>query len=110
MRAGRLRHRIDIEQRADVRNTDGELTPGWVTWAANVPAGFEAPTAMEKLAAAQLRHAVSMNIRLRYRQGVQPTMRVRHGTTIYSIEGITTDTKSGRHELILNVTTGVNAG
>lgn len=110
MRSGRLRHRIDIEEPADTRNTAGELTPGWATWAPNVPAAFEKPTAMEFLAAQQLRAAASQNIRIRYRQGVLPTMRVRHGTTIYEIKGITPDEKTGRHELVLNVTTGVNAG
>lgn len=75
MRAGMLRHRVEIQRRAEALDEYGQDTEAWLpvatVWAAvESLRGRELETTATRLAEA------SHKIRIRYRTGVHPTMRV----------------------------------
>lgn len=121
--AGQFRHRIDIEQRVTVQDTSGDPIPAWVLWAANVPAAI-APlsTASRSIREAAIANGIvsriTMIMTLRYRDGIDATMRIKHhvGTAttarhdIYNIEGVLPDPETGQEYLTLLVNRGVNEG
>ena len=79
MRAGRLRHRIELQ--ADTATTDdadsfGEVEPSWETYA-EVYADVRPLVGTERYAAQQVQASVSHEIRIRFRADVLDTHRVR---------------------------------
>ena len=87
MRAGRLRHRVTIQQLtagSPQQNTTGEMDDDWTDFA-TVWAAIE-PIRGRDLVAAQQEHAdVEVKIPIRYLSGVTAKMRVRHDSINYSI-------------------------
>lgn len=75
MQSGRLRHRIKIQQRTMTPNAIGEVVPVWSDYA-TVWASVEPATASKYYAAKQLDAKVDGVIIMRYRDGIEPTMRV----------------------------------
>jgi SPP1 family predicted phage head-tail adaptor len=112
MQAGKLRHRCTIERPSQEQDPNtGAMIPGWeeVTkaWMAIEPLsvrGFIAANAAQSEVTGQLV--------MRYRPGlhVDSSMRVRKGSTIYNIEGVLPDNRSGREYLTLPYSAGVNDG
>lgn len=106
--AGRLRHRVTIERRVNVQDaTTGAVTPTWVSVARDVPAAIEPLSVREFIAAAAVQSEVSVRIVIRYRTGIDATMRVRQGKTVYAVEGVLADAGSGRDYLTLACAAGV---
>lgn len=110
MRAGQLRHPITIQRPKYAQDqATGEMTPSWVevasTWAA-----IEPLSAREFIAASATQSAVSARIVIRYRAGVDATMRILHLDKIYNIEGVLADKDSGRDYLTLPCSEGVSDG
>jgi len=102
MRAGRLRHRVTIQQKVPTRDTfGGEL----VTWSpvATVWASVEPLQGREYLAARQLQAELTTRIRIRCRTGILPQMRVVWGSHTYDIQAVI-EPESGRRELQLMCT------
>lgn len=88
MEAGRLRHKIIIQEPVETENPDtGELETTWQTfaelWAEILPA-----IGREYWASKQVIAEATGKIRLRYIDGVTPKMRVVHGSRIYGIEAV----------------------
>lgn len=109
--AGRLRHRVTIEQKVTTRDPDtGAPITAWQTWAANVAAEVAPLSVKEFLAAQQLQSEVSARITIRYRSGVLATMRIRFKGQIYNIAGALPDAVSGLEYLTLPVSQGTNDG
>lgn len=112
MQAGKLRHRCTIERPSEQQDpVSGEMIPGWevvaTAWMAIEPLsvrGFIAANAAQSEVTGQLV--------MRYRPGLQvdSTMRVRKGNTVYNIEGVLPDNRSGREYLTLPYSEGVNDG
>jgi len=107
--AGRLRHRIRIDERVTHVNSSGEQDVAWEEFA-TVWAAIEPLSAREMLIADQTQSKVSGRIVIRSRDGVKASMRAVHGTTIYNIEGVIRDPESGLEWMTLSVSTGVNEG
>lgn len=84
MRAGRLRHRVTIQEKAVTRNTFGEEV---VTWSdvATVWGSVEPVRGREFEDVSFAGAEVSTKIVLRYRSGVVPEMRATEGDNIYDI-------------------------
>lgn len=114
MQAGRLRHRIKIQEPIESQNDIGETITTWQDFAENVPAAVEPLTGREYYAAQQEQSDVSTRIRIRWRKGVSELMRVVHThivdrdtsppetqTDIYDIEAALPDQRTGRRELML---------
>ena len=110
MQSQRLRRRVDIDRQVLTQDPMGGQTITWSPWATNVPAEIAPLSAREFLAANQVHGEVTARITIRWRAGLEPTMRIRHGTDIYNIAGVLPDAKSGRSHITILVTRGVNAG
>lgn len=109
--AGRLRHRINIQQRQDVQDpASGDSVPTWVTIWENVPAAIEPLSAREFVASQAVQSQVVARITLRYREGLDASMRLVHGASIYNIAGLLPDKDSGLEYFTIPVSKGVNEG
>jgi SPP1 family predicted phage head-tail adaptor len=85
--AGRLRHRVTIEQLTAAQNTFGEEEPRWQSvttrWASIAPlSGRELFTAQQVYAEA------THGVRLRYLAGLTPKMRLVYRDRVFNIESI----------------------
>lgn len=87
MRAGDLRHRITIQVAARSQNSMGEWIDTWsdldTVWAAVEPLAGK-----RYFEAKQANADVTGIVRLRYRTGLQPTMRLKYGDRILQIVSI----------------------
>ena len=107
--AGKLRHRVSIEQRVTAVNSYGESETVWVEWA-DVWAAIEPLSGKEYLAAQQVQSSVSCRITLRRIAGLLPSMRIVHGNTVYNIAAILPDKDSGLEYASIMASEGQNAG
>ncbi|EDM47758.1 phage head closure protein [Marinobacter algicola] len=110
MRAGKLRHRITIQKPAQVQDpTTGEMGPGWETvksvWAEKRPS-----SAREFKQSQAGQSEITGEFQIRYREGIDATMRILHKGKVYNIEGVLEDNESGRQWLTLPYSEGVNDG
>ena len=100
--AGRLRHRVTIEQPTITQNPlTGEITEGWSTFAANIPAAIEDLSARDFIQSAAMQSEITTRITVRYLPGIKPNMRVVNGDTIYNIRGVLFDKDSRREYITL---------
>ena len=65
MRAGRLKHRLYLQQRTDTRDAHGGTIPSWST-TATVSGAVEALTGWENLTADQITNVLMVRIVIRY--------------------------------------------
>lgn len=112
IKAGTLRHQVTIQRLvagSPQQKPSGEPDTAWAAWLTNVSASIE-PLRGRELFAAQEHHSeVTTRIRVRYRAGVEPTMRVVFGSTVYEVLAVLD--KEMRHvELELLCRVGVNDG
>lgn len=111
MQAGKLRHRCIIEKPGgQTQDPDtGAMIEGWEevgrAWMA-----IEPLSARAFVAAQAAQSEVTGQLVMRYREAVDSSMRVRKGSTIYNIEGVLPDNRSGREYLTLPYSEGVNDG
>lgn len=110
MRSGKLRHRVTIERPGQAQDPDtGEMLPGWV-YVATVWASVEPLSAREFIAADAGQSKISAKVVMRYRSGIDATMRLLHRGQAYNIHAPLPDPESGRHYLTLPVSMGTNDG
>ena len=87
MRAGKLRHRITIEQNTPTRDALGAEVDSWTTfavrWAAVEPLGGR-----EFWDAAQVNAERRTRFRLRHLAGVTPAMRVSFDNRVFDIHAV----------------------
>lgn len=104
--AGRLRHRVTIEQKVTARdpNTGAPIT-SWLPWAENIAAEVVPLSVKEFMAAQATQSAVSARITIRYRPGLLATMRITHRGQVYNIAGALPDNASGLEYITLPVST-----
>lgn len=108
--AGKLRHRITIQAPGLVQDsTTGEIRTEW-TDVATVWAEITDLSVKEYLAAQSAQSEVSTRVRIRFREGVNATMRIIHRGDIYNIHGVQRDPDSGIEWLTLPCSRGVNDG
>jgi SPP1 family predicted phage head-tail adaptor len=107
--AGRLRHRIRIDEQIVHVNSSGEQDVAWeevtTLWAA-----IEPLSARESLLAEQVQSKVNARITIRARDDIRASMRAVHGSTVYNIEGVIRDPDSGLEWITLPCSAGVNDG
>lgn len=107
--AGKLRHRVRIEEFYSSLDSDGVMQEGWALWAV-VWAAVEPLSAREFIQSAQVQSSVVARITIRYRPGLSHTMRIVHRDRIYNIAGVLPDAVSGLEYITLPVSAGVNEG
>jgi len=110
MEGGKLRHLVSLQGRLSTRDaTTGAVIMAWAE-VAQIWASIEPLSVREFLAAGAEQSRVSARIVIRYRNGVDRSMRIVHRGQIYNIEGVLPDKVSGREYLTLPVSEGVNDG
>jgi SPP1 family predicted phage head-tail adaptor len=94
-----MRHRVTIQQKAPTRDTFGGEVEAWNA-VATVWASVEPLQGREFLEARQLQAEVTTRIRIRYRAGIVPQMRVVWGSHFYDVQAVI-ETEARRRELQL---------
>jgi SPP1 family predicted phage head-tail adaptor len=110
MEAGRLRHRITIDELIVDINSDGAQVEQWWTAHRMVPAEISPLSGRELIAAQAVQSKVSTRIVIRYRPGIMPSMRVAHRGTVYNVQAVICDPASGIEWITLLCTSGVDDG
>lgn len=87
MNIGDLRHRITIQQPVESSNTFGEVEKTWQD-VATVWASIEPLRGREYFDSQQINAEVTTRIRIRYRPGIKPKMRVVYGERIFDIQSV----------------------
>ncbi|BAU27630.1 SPP1 family predicted phage head-tail adaptor [Aneurinibacillus soli] len=87
MNIGRLRHRVMLQSRTTIRNEEGFEDESW-TDVATVWAAVEPLRGREYFAAAAVNAENTVRIRMRYRLGITPDMRLLYGMRIFEIQSM----------------------
>ncbi|MND80419.1 Phage head-tail joining protein [compost metagenome] len=113
MQAGKLRHRIDIEEKTTPRDpvTGDYGEPQWVVRWPKCPAQVVPMSARDRVDAQAQQSEATGRMVIRYRPGIDSTMRIIYRGEIYSIEGPPLeDPKSGLEYLTILVSKGMKDG
>ncbi len=84
MRAGRLRHRVDLQQLSPTLNAMGEPSETWTTYA-TVSADVEPISGNERLAVQQAQADTTHRVTMRFRKGLAATHRILHRSRALNI-------------------------
>lgn len=106
--AGELNCRIEIQQRSGTRDNFGQVIDDWSTLF-TVWANIRHLSGMETVRSGMEVSSVKASIRIRYLNGIAASMRVKHGSDIYSIEAAMPD-RVGREYVDLVCSIGANDG
>lgn len=87
MQAGRLRHRVTIQNAVEARNAYGEAIKTWST-VATVYASVEPIRGREMFDAEQVQSEVTHRVRLRYRPGLTSQMRLLFNGRMFEIQTV----------------------
>lgn len=113
MRAGALRHRVDIEAFGVTLDSDGAQVEGWTSILDSdeprLPAEIVPLSGREFIAAQAVQAGVTTRITIRWRDDVKASMRVVHDGDLYNIKAVLPDPTLRVH-LTLMCETGVNDG
>lgn len=99
MRAGRLRHRVTVEQLLVTDDGYGGQSQAWSTFA-TVWASVEPLQGREYFQAQQAQATVTHKVTMRHLDGVTHDMRVKHGSRALNIVSVI-DTEERGRELVL---------
>lgn len=94
IKAGRLRHRVDIERLTTARNEYGETVETWVDLAESVPVAVEPLSVRERLVADQAESRVTTRMVMRYRD-IKASDRIKHKGLTFEVVGVMDDPISG---------------
>lgn len=109
--AGRLRHRVRVEDLVTVLDSNGASEEDWAdVFGRLLPAEIKPLSGNELLAAAATQSKVTTRIVMRYRAQARARMRVVHRETLYNIEAVVPDPESGFTWMTLHCSTGVSEG
>jgi len=89
LRAGFLRHRVDVQEQTDTPDGMGGFTTSWasVSGMGSVPAAIWPLSSKEQLDAMKLESVITNKIRIRYRSGITSKNRMVFGSRIFNIKG-----------------------
>lgn len=110
MQAGKLRHRVNIEERIKSRDpSSGAIIYEWrvlaTVWASVSPLSVR-----EFISAQASQGELIARITIRYRPDITRQHRINFRGKIYNIQGVLPDPDSGREYLTLPCSEGVNDG
>lgn len=114
MRAGNLRHRIEIQSEQEVQDENGDITVGWSNafpqFADGIPADWLPGPGREYLASESTRAEVEGRFVIRYLSGVTAAMRVVWDGRVWNIKAPPLLDRTARREMTLMVGSGANDG
>ena len=89
MRAGALRHRVDIQEQVETPDGMNGFTLSWASVAGmgSVPAAIWPLSSREQLDAMKLESVIINKIRIRYRAGITSKNKIVFGSRIFQIKG-----------------------
>lgn len=108
-----MRHWLTFETLVEEMDSDGARVEVWADAfdvSPTMPAEVTPLSGRELIAAASTQSRVTHRIRIRYRDGITAKLRAVERTTVYNIEAVIPDTKSGQRYLTLLASTGTNEG
>lgn len=110
LQAGKLRHRVSLQSWVKTQDENtGAIIEGWDA-GVTIWASVEPLSAREFIQSSAGQSQITARIVIRYREGVDATMRIVHRGRFYNIQGVLADKDSGLEYLTLPVSEGVNAG
>jgi SPP1 family predicted phage head-tail adaptor len=83
LQAGQLKHKLDIEAELHAQDSYGQTTQDWVVFISGLWASIEPLSGKEYYASQQVNAEISHRIKIRYKAGIKPNMRVKFGTDRY---------------------------
>jgi len=98
VRAGKLRHRIDIEQAAETG--DGSPNPEYSSLVTGLPAEVMETTGGETIRGRQVEANIRAVIEIRYRSDITPDMRVKYGSRYLNIVSVVDPTGRRRKTIL----------
>lgn len=110
MQAGKLRHRVVIQEPVNNQNTEtGSIESSWqdvaTIWADVYPLSVR-----EFISAQSEQGEITTRITIRFRRNISNKNRILYEGKIFNIEGVLPDPVSGREYLTLPCSEGVNDG
>lgn len=106
LRAGSLRHRIEIQYPSYAQDQYGAMTPEWKIFA-TVWAAIEPVSAREFVSAMAEQAKVDARIVIRHLANLTADMLIVHGDQVYDIKGILPDMDSGQKYITMPVSFGI---
>jgi SPP1 family predicted phage head-tail adaptor len=88
MRAGNLRHVIDIQSVVKSADGMGGWTEAWSSLYSGLRASVWPLSGSEILESLKLEHSVTHRIRIRYREGIKADMRVSFDSRTFNIKSV----------------------
>lgn len=111
LEAGPLRHRVTIERQVQTTDpVEGTVDVTWQVHCKDIYARVEPLNARELVASQALQSSVNVRITIRYRPGLDSTMRIRHKDKIYNPLGVIPDKDSGLEFLVIPCSEGPSKG
>lgn len=104
-----LRHRVTLQARTEVRGDQGSLSYTWADWLADEPAQVTFLSGREFIAAQSNQSQIMARVAIRWREGVDGSMRLIHEGVTYNVTAVLPD-PSTRRWLTLMIAGGVNDG
>ena len=106
----KLRHRLTLQAKVKTQDPDtGEELVTWSNWLADEPAEVVPLSGREFIQSAAVQASVDTRMTIRWRSGVEPTMRVVFDGSNYQISAVLPD-PSNRRWLTIMAARGVNDG
>lgn len=100
MRAGELRHKIELQEQTETADGMGGFTLSWRTkaavWAAIAPA-----YSAEEIQNLQNELLITHQIRIRYYEDLKPSWRIKFGTRYFNIHSILNVDERNREQQIM---------
>lgn len=110
LKSGKLRHRVTIQRPVSTQDPQtGAQVIDWQT-IATVWASVEPLSVREFIQSQATQSEVTARITIRYRPGLDATMRFLHRGNIYNPAGMLPDAVSGQEHITIPVKQGVNDG
>lgn len=101
MKAGKLRHKINLQRNYPEQNPLGEPLPNWINYAADIAAEVAPLVGKEFYGAQQINTELTSKVRLRWRDGVKAGDRVVFKNRLFLIATPPINVNEKNHELIL---------
>lgn len=108
--AGRLRHRIEIQRKAETQDaTTGDVRPPtYVTIAQSVPAEWVPLSVTEFIASASMQSQITARVTIRPMKGLRPDMRILYRGVYYDPHGFLADKVSGKEYITIPVSQSID--
>lgn len=88
MRAGKLRHKVDIQYPTETQNTYGEPEVTWTDLATGVWCQIQPLRGREFFESRQFNAEIDARIVMRHRSDVTAKMRIMHGSDEYYVDSV----------------------